>query len=459
MKKTISILGLILGLLPLNTLWSQIGSYNTVVSPLNTTIDSSGYDGQITIGFYPDMAISYHESYMYGGTTGVITVNYEAQTANRYIINHLGVSTNIYIRDMEQCGFSDTVFFCGKLKENSGDSTGIFGFFTVMPNGTLNNFTYYKISETDVLTRIVSYNNSTGSRQIAAIGKKDSSYFMVNNVPAVYAVYAVNPLNHPSIPADIICTDDYVAIVSYKDSHDRLYLRKFLKNDLFDNIRDNVYEFKLGDNLIFEPKAAFLGCKFREDSENDVGVEYISHHEGDWLAGLRVIDLSTMTMTHAQEADLAEKNDLRGITFLADSRKLASLFFLEPNYAFYNSAVALLEPYNNSGLYIADVFFDTSWLFSIDRLYNSNHTVNHFVAGMTSMPQNIWWAQNDIFTIFNQCIKSTTLRVKVINTVVPAVIVDPLIPKYSFLNNSSFIPQQYIYDLDNPCPDLNNNRP
>ncbi len=239
----------------------------------------------------------------------------------------------------------------------------------------------------------------------------------------------------PHNPVDIVCTDDYVCYVCEYGISNLLYLRKFLKSNFSDPINGILYKYYLWEPVTHTSKSTFLGCKAMSDNENLLGNIYLSQSAtNEWTAHFKVIDLSTMSPLIAQkQANFAEKNEIAGLTYLADSKKVAVLELYDPALVMNNSVVLIIDP-NMTTNYPTEILYSRDhWFYSIDRLYNSNLTVNHFLVGNTSMPINRWWAQIPVFSTNNNCIKKLTTEIQIEQL--------PLVINYTspmtFNNNSS----------------------
>ncbi len=431
MKKTTLILGLILGLLPLNNVWSQIiGGYQTVYSEMTTTGTEPGLRCQKTIGVYPDMAVSYHEADSLTYKIGVLTVNSGATMGNSYKI-----CDQIYIRDMEEYRLGQTVYFSGTKHIPSGnsiDSVGIIGCFHVNTDGTISNFIYYKISEVKSVLKLVTY-PLNGSPRVAAIGKKPNGtsplYYYIYMDDVIFPSYTISP-HHSSgykhTPTTLVCTDNYVCAVSYNGLNE-IILRRFPKSNFWDASSNILYKYVVSEPITHTIKATFLGCRYQENGENDLGIIYMSQDTPTtWYAYFKKFDLSTMTMTMAQKnQNFAQKNDIAGLTYLAKSGLVAVLEIYDPTSPvnMSNSAVLMLDPAKTTSYTTEILYKKEQWFYSIDRLYSGDHTVNHFLVGNTTIPKSRWWAQTPVTTP-NNCMDVMTTDIDI----------DPL--------------SDYVYDLN-----------
>lgn len=366
-------------------------------------------DDQLTIGFYPETAVHYHRNAT--RSVGYVTINNQGINPTRSALPQ-----GVFVKDMEQNEFSDMVYFCG----TQWNLVGIIGHFKVNSDGTIGNLYYQLVPETTTLTKLVSF--TTQNPQIVAYGidAVTGGYDLViaDMTISIGSIYQVAPLNHNSVPFDIVCTDDYVAILSNNSDKDNLYIRRLLKSNLSDNIRDYIYEYSVNDTMQSGPIVTFLGCKYLKNNENLIAVVYMTQSTSQWSTALKTFDLATMNMTGSQRHDMYEKNDIVGITYLTGKNKLVVMEYFEPSYTIQQTSAVFMLPFNTTN-YTADIFFtlDSGSFYSVDRLYGSGFTVNHFVAGNSYMTGNALWVQTPNKDYNNNCIEETIIDITLENPV------------------------------------------
>lgn len=423
----------------MTTYATAIYDYNTQNTPFRPSINS------ITIAFYPEMAVSYHED---TSSTGFVSVlNSATPNANAHKLQ-----AGYYIKDMVQHAFSDTVYFCGTWQ----NTVGVLGFFVVQSNGSISGINYMQIPTLRSVNKLVSYNTHSGNHTLVAIGEypSQSSYCVVtvelsSGYPLPFTLYDIQ---HPSEPVDLVCTDDFVALLSVDQSRQSLFLRKLDKHYLPSSVANSVFEFPLSETIFYTPSITFMGCKVAENGENDVAIAYMSEIWPQWTSFIKTIDLATMTMTNAQKHLNAQKNEITGLTYLTGNKQIVLLEVFEPGYAHMGSSAVFIDP-NIFTSYTTDVCYalDYKYFSTIDRQYSSGMSADHFLAGISGTPRKTWWAQKQSFTT-TECILKTELYVSRDLTVNCTEYDDPLTESYCGYNMYQYALSDEMLDGDIECP-------
>lgn len=417
-----------------------LSSYSTVsVDFSDNEVYGSGIYYQKTIGMYPQMTISCFDATYNGDVTGFLSISLDAIACKTYRID-----AQFLIRDIVQHKFSDTVYFCGtKRLQNPDDTIGVMGFFVVGQTGTINGFYYCEINEVQELTDIVSI-QYPGYCMMASIGKKRNSslnydYFFtygyknpVNNA----GVYYIAPLTHNSIPFDLIQTDDFVTILSKNDMNNTIYFRKFNKYDFNDALSDYVNGFTPEETIMFGPYSSFKGCDSKEDQENEIVIAYVGYDEFyDWHTYVRTIDLETNTMTNAQSHHSYEKNDLWGVTYLANRDEIAVLELFEPNYQYFNSTAVIFDPNKTTG-YTSKEFYGgyLDGCISISRLYENTSSVSYFLCGRVGVDGRRYLAHDAGFLIGDYCLECNDIGIDIEKLYEFEVEIEPLSYNLNYVN-------------------------
>ena len=439
-----------------------LSSYSTVsVDFSDNEVYGSGIYYQKTIGMYPQMTISCFDATYNGDVTGFLSISSDAIACKTYRID-----AQFLIRDIVQHKFSDTVYFCGtKRLQNPDDTIGVMGFFVVGQTGTINGFYYCEINEVQELTDIVSIQYPDYC-MMASIGKKRNSslnydYFFtygyknpVNNA----GVYYIAPLTHNSIPFDLIQTDDFVTILSKNDMNNTIYFRKFNKYDFNDAICDDVNGFLPVETVIFGPYSSFKGCDSQENQENEIVIAYVGFDEYfTWHTYVKTIDLETNMMTNAQSHKSFDKNDLWGVTYLANSDEIAVLELFEPNYQYFNSTAVIIHPNKTQGYTSTELYGRyLDGCISISRLYESTSSVSYFLCGSVGVGGRRYFAHDAGFLMADNCIVSNDIEIEIDDNIEFEVDIDLLVYDQYFVNFNGILPSYSANILFNPCYSLKN---
>ena len=194
-------------------------------------INNTPYNEELTIGFYPNAALTYRNN-VSNTITGQFIYNYNASSVQTF-----DLPDKIHVNDMDQVDDKSVIVFCGNISIFDGMSShteGILGWFD--PNNPTN---YYIMQFPNVVTfeRIVGYEwnsqmhlVSTGTHNSGGwvediIYVKDITLTAVTNKS--YTHYLVS---QGQVTSDIVKTQDYLAFV---DAGSQLYLRRERYSDMF----------------------------------------------------------------------------------------------------------------------------------------------------------------------------------------------------------------------------------
>ncbi len=451
MKKYLKIINLMLLSLISLSANAQIGSYHTVTSPMIISEPFLPYANNITIGVYPDMAVSYHDvTVSPGNFVGYVTINKNASLIHRIELFPHGLR----ILDMVQHDFTNRIFFCG----TKGDTVGVLGYFDIDSVGSFVEIYCDEVPYSVRLSKLVEYKGN-GMYNLAAYGdgsvKMNGEYIFVD-VPLQYfpnPLYYVSGLGHAYKPFGIVCTDNYISLYSHNTSKDRIYARRFLRSNLYDPMCNYLYEYPVSSEMTFGPMATFLGEEYYSDnSEDEVAIVYMTKESNVWKTYMKRLELNNMDMICDHVHTMHGKSGLFGLTYLAVSKKLAVLELLDPGYSSFNSSVVMFEPMTTS-TYTADVFHDVGQndYNSMGRLYSAGYTVNHFVAGYTHNNNGHWWAQDDVVNTSDPCAYKGEVKVKVTPPTTKSLLSSPLSPIARVLNLNSILQASSTYSSVYPC--------
>ena len=452
MNKYIKIINLALLSLAFFTTKAQIGLYHTLINSMQCYDPFLPYANNITIGVYPDMAVSYHEvTVSPGNVVGYVTINKNAVSAHRIELYPYG----LLIRDMVQYEFTNRIYFCG----TKGDTVGVFGYFDIDNTGSFVEIYYDEVPYSVRLSKMVEYKEN-GGYYLAAYGdgsaKINGEYIFVdvNLHNSISPLYFVSGLGHTYKPFGIVCTDNYISLYSHDLSKNNIYVRKFYRSNLYDPICNNLYEYPVGSNMAFGPLVTFLGEDVYNNGEDQVAIVYMTQEGTNWKTYLKRIELDSMDMVGNQWHPLRNKSGLFGLTYLAESKRLAVLEMFDPSYNYMCSSVVMMDPWA-SITYTAQVFRDNNIkdYNSIGRLYSAGYTVNHFVAGFTNNNNSYWWAQDDVVNPIVQCANTNTISVKVDQPTNKSILLSPLMPIGQAYNLKPSIQVPSSYYMNTPCPD------
>lgn len=427
------LLPILLLLFFLNQTYGQsLNNYATIsaISSGSINYNSNTYY-QKTIGYYPQMTISCHEAIADNEYSGFLTILKDAISVHTYIL-----SPRILIRDMVQFDFSDTVYFCGvRLPYGTNDSIGVMGFIIINnQNGALNNIKCINIPEVETLTNITVI-RANGNNTIATIGRKKNNntidYFFVKGFldPLYYSgEYDICQLGTNPIPTDIISTDDYVAIIS-TDFSNTISIRKFAKYNLDNTIRNYAHTFSLPEHLSsYKPYSTFLNNNTIEDNENEIATVFMGQDNAfSWKLYLKKIDLTTMSMTNAQNHSNIEKNLLLGVSYISKYKQITVLELVEPNYLHFDPTVVLLDP-NKNQTYTSNEISGNSMnnVQTITRLYETMSDVSYFLCGCITGNYKQYLTHNIGSLMSDNCINNKEIKIYVDEIVSPVTTLSPL---------------------------------
>lgn len=402
----------------------SIVPYSTVTSTM--TGDSYVYSGYVsydkTIGLYPDMTLSCHEAMTPSGKTCFLTVNRNL-TANNYFTSRYIIQNNILIRDMVQHNMTDTIYFCGTRIKLNGDSVGIVGWFEYRPSGSFV-FEYMDIKEVNTIIRLVTvkgngYNQSVSLGVRLTSGVKEysiiQSFMSTGNMFGM--TYFFSPIHHSSTPFDLVATDKYVALASYDDYN--LYLRKFNKDSISDNMKNTLYMYPLNnDRIMFQPHATFYGDLYNNEEENDIVVAFPSFVNNSWKVDIKTFDMNTMQMTCAQRHDLYEKDEILGMTYTPKNKMVALLECYDPEYLHFGSSIVTLKPIAY-GPYVSKRFSsrERDYFYSISNIYSSLGTSCHYLVGYMGQAQSRVMINDGNFRPNEGCLNYWDINFDVVNPI------------------------------------------
>ena len=177
--------------------------------------------------------------------------------------------------------------------------------------------------------------------------------------------------SHYEYACDVVETDHYVAVLTFPAA-DELIIHRCDKTNVLASLGyPNIYYY-----YKVPPRgAAFYGCKMKGDTIAVASV--FNNGPGTDELQLRVVDLTTMNMPHAQTFDLLDKDDIYEMTYLPDIQRLVllqnqtytPLTLLRHTFCFMKPYETVF-PYNMEKIYEANSRKFTS----LDRL-SSKHIV------------------------------------------------------------------------------------
>ena len=184
---------------------------------------------------------------------------------------------------------------------------------------------------------------------------------------------------------DVVVSDNWLSIVSYYPDQSEIIIHRCKKNDVvgtFDNFYSYYVPYLDGVNHC---------CHMRGDTIADATL-FCFNGGAPYSSRLRIFDLGTMTMTHAQQFDLLDKAEPLEMAYMSDYATLVSLQYqMYPSGAHHYTFVSW-KPYSTTP-YNAKLTYENNdyILMWMDRL-----TTKHIVATGGN-----YWLMKDIISDYS----------------------------------------------------------
>lgn len=334
--------------------------YNFILGGINYTPGASlvrCIDNERAIAFYDNSSSTVHNLALidiYGNVRGT-------KLNNDYIL-----------RDIQIVG--DDVYFCGSHNHTNGfiGHVRISDLENMTPHVTYHNLSIVYAS---IVTGMAAYRIATGTK-IVGIGYKyylDTS-IVYGTCPSMYDCHGSfiiecdasgatlsSPIQLKVVgyqggwenPYDIVETDNYVAVLSYRQENGRMVIHRCAKNNVLGTF-NNYHHYTIAYEDGF---SGYLGCKMQDDT---IAVVALASATGQppYETQMRTYDLNTMSMVHAQSMAVVDKVAPSGMVYMPEYKTLVMLQrqpFPTP-WSNYHDTFLNWEPYrttsyNMQGMY------------------------------------------------------------------------------------------------------------
>ena len=347
--------------------------YNFVLGGINYTTATSlirCIDDQRAIAFYENPSNTVH-------SLALIDINGNVKGTK--------LSSDYIVRDIQIVG--EDVYFCGSHNH-------INGFIGHVKISDLENQTPYvtyhnlSIAYASIVTKMAAYKTATGTK-IAAIGYKyysDTSIVYGNCAP-MYACHGSfiiecdaigatlsSPLQLKVVgyqggwenPYDIVETDNYVAVLSYRQENGSMVIHRCAKNNVLGTFNDYYYY-----TIAYEDGfSGYLGCKMQDDTIAVVSLANAMNNL-PYETHMRTYDLGTMSMVHAQSMVVVEKVAPSDMVYMPEYKTLLMLQWqpFPTPWSNYYDTFFYWEPYRATS-YNMQGMYESVWkyrYYALDR--------------------------------------------------------------------------------------------
>lgn len=392
-----------------------------------------------TISVYPNGALSYYEYHTYTNPShhyGKFVYNNNAS-----VVKTFNLPEGVYVTDFRQYMGTDFIAFCGyrvQVHDPNGlcwsDEIGVIGWFNI--NNTMNYSTidvyYVDVPEVCRFTKVEPYYNEPNVSIVAIAMMYGEPYrnaiFYLDRVQFdVNATYNCNlyPVRYKDYLGDIVVSKQFVTFVGVENVAERLFIRREYLNQMSTpNELNNIYAFPFADDMGFQDvHAVYMGNKLIR-TDDKIAINAVNAFDpNDTRSRYRFIDVSTLTMTGAQEFKMYDKIGVNGIAYIHNPKLLCAQTTADPVTAGQYSAVVLINPSATTSYYADYIFHSDYGYESIDCLNYDGFNCEHFLLGG---PFSWFLKKASHPTSFNGCNETERINVDILQPVQYEIEQDPL---------------------------------